>query len=244
MPVDVLLFGAHPDDVEWGVGGAALLLQQAGASFAIIDLTNGEMGNRGTPEARSEEAQRAAQFLGGIPRENLGLPDCGLIDTPEQRRLISNVIRRYRPALVLAPFWKDRHPDHAATGRIVRNSRLYCALKKSTSPDPPHKPKAFLYYPLHHHYARPSFVVDVSSVYERKLELLRVHESQFAKTAEQFGIISHGLGDYLFALESRDRSFGSLIGTRHGEALISDGPLPLSNLMELHSIVLAPRKNC
>jgi bacillithiol biosynthesis deacetylase BshB1 len=233
MPVDVLLFGAHPDDVEWGAGGIALILQQTGVSFALIDLTKGEMGSRGTPVERAQEAERAAQFLGGVTRENLGLPDCGLMDTPEHRKLIADVIRRYRPALVLAPFWRDRHPDHAAAGQIVRNSRLFCALKKSTSPDSPHKPKAFLYFPLHHSYTRPSFVVDVSTVYERKLELLRLHESQFAKTAEQFGVVSHGLGDYLFALESRDRYFGSLIGTRHGEALVSDSPLRLSNLTDI-----------
>jgi bacillithiol biosynthesis deacetylase BshB1 len=233
MPVDVLLFGAHPDDVEWGVGGAALLLQKAGASFAIVDMTRGEMGSRGTPAERALEAERAAQFLGGIPRENLGFPDCGLMDTPELRVLVANVIRRYQPALVLAPFWRDRHPDHAATGRLVRNSRLFCTLKKSTSPDPPHKPSAFLYFPLHHPHTRPSFVVDVSAVYRRKLELLRLHESQFAKTAEQFGVVSHGLGDYLFALESRDRFFGSLIGKHHGEALVADGPLALSSLTNL-----------
>jgi bacillithiol biosynthesis deacetylase BshB1 len=233
MPVDVLLFGAHPDDVEWGAGGIALILQQTGASFAIIDLTRGEMGSRGTPAERVLEAERAAKFLGGIPRENLGLPDCGLMDTPELRILVADVIRRYRPALVLAPFWRDRHPDHAAAGQLVRNSRLFCTLQKSKSPDPPHKPKAFLYFPLHHPHSGPSFVVDVSAVYNRKLELLRLHESQFAKTAEQFGVISHGLGDYLFALESRDRYFGSLIGSHHGEALVSDGPLALSNLTDI-----------
>lgn len=229
MPVDVLLIGAHPDDVEWGAGGIAILLQQQGVWFAILDLTRGEMGNRGTPDERAREAERAAQFLGGVPRENLGLPDCGLVDTPENRVLIANAIRRYRPQLVLAPYWKDRHPDHTAAGQIVRNCRVFCTLKKSASPDPPHKPEAWLYFPLHHSYTRASFVVDVSEVYERKLELLRVHESQFGKTAEEFGVIPHGLGQYLFALESRDRFFGSLIGKHHGEALIADGPLPLSS---------------
>lgn len=233
MPVDVLLFGSHPDDVEWGAGGIAVLLQQRGVSFAIIDLTRGEMGSRGTPAERLREAERAAQFLGGVARENLDLPDCGLVDTPDHRILIADVIRRYRPALVLAPFWKDRHPDHAAAGQMVRNCRLFCTLKKSGSPDPPHKPKAFLYYLLHDPQARPSFVVNISAIYERKLELLRLHESQFAKTAQEFGVISHGLGDYLFALESRDRFFGSLIGKRHGEALVFDGPLALSNLVDI-----------
>ncbi len=229
MPVEVLLFGAHPDDIEWGAGGIALLLEQKGISFALVDLTKGEMGSRGTPAERASEAERAAEFLGGVPRENLALPDCGLVDAPETRRLIAGVIRRFRPALVLAPFWKDRHPDHVAAGRMVRNCSLYCTLKNSPFPDAPHKPKGFLYFLLHH-YTRPSFVVDVSDVYEKKMELLRLHHSQFSKTAEQFGVVSHGMSDYLFGLESRDRFFGSLIGRRHGEALVSDRPIALENV--------------
>jgi N-acetylglucosamine malate deacetylase 1 len=232
MPVDVLLFGAHPDDIEWGAGGITLLLKQKGISFALIDLTKGEMGSRGTPAERASEAQRAADFLGGVPRENLGLPDCGLVDSPEARKLVAGVIRSYRPSLVLAPFWKDRHPDHVAAGRMVRNCGLHCTLKNSGAPHPPHKPKRFLYFLLHH-YARPSFVVDVSEIYEEKMELLRLHHSQFSKTAEQFGVVSHGIGDYLFGLESRDRFFGSLIGKRHGEALVSDQPIALGSVSEI-----------
>lgn len=237
MPVDVLLIGAHPDDVEWGAGGISLLLQQRGTTFAIVDLTRGEMGNRGTPGERDQEAERAAQFLGGIPRENLNLPDSALVDTPKHRMLIGDVIRRFRPTIVLAPYWRDRHPDHAAAGQMVRNSRLFCALKKSGSPHLPHKPSVFLYFPLHDAQTRPSLVVDVSSVYERKLELMRLYASQFGKTAEQFGVLPHGSGDYLFALESRDRFFGSLIGKPHGEALISDGPLALSNLANVLKLI-------
>jgi N-acetylglucosamine malate deacetylase 1 len=233
MSVEVLFFGAHPDDIEWGAGGIALLLKQAHVAFALIDLTRGELGSRGTPAERNQEAEHAAQFLGNVPRENLDLPDCHLIDSPDTRILAANAIRRFRPSIVIAPFWKDRHPDHAATGQIVRNARLFCTLKKSASPHPPHKPKLFLYYPLHHSSSRYSFVADISGIYPKKLELLRLHASQFAKTAEQFGVVSHGLGDYLFALESRDRYFGTLIGTRHGEALIADGPLPISNLIDL-----------
>lgn len=229
MPVDVLLFGAHPDDIEWGAGGIALLLKEKSVSFALIDLTKGEMGSRGTPAERVSEAQQAADFLGGVPRENLGLPDCGLVDSPESRKLIAGVIRGYRPSLVLAPFWKDRHPDHVAAGRMIRNCRLHCTLKNSGAVHPPHKPKRFLYFLLHH-YAHPSFVVDISGVYEKKMELLRLHHSQFSKTAEQFGVVSHGMSDYLFGLESRDRFFGSLIGKRHGEALVSDQPIGLENV--------------
>lgn len=236
MPLDVLLFGAHPDDVEWGAGGLMLLLQQRGVSFAIVDLTQGEMGSRGTVAERALESDEAARFLGGVPRENLGMPDCGLVDTPETRKRIATTIRKYQPKIVLAPFWKDRHPDHAAAGSMVRNAALYCTLKKLGGAYAPYKPAAFLYFLLHH-FARASFVLDIAPVYQKKLELLRLHQSQFAKTAEQFGVVAQGLGDYLYGLESRDRFFGALIGVRHGEALVSDGPLSLANLSHLLNLV-------
>jgi len=213
----------------------ALLQQKQHVPFVIADLTSGEMGSRGTPEERAVEAGKAAEFLGAAARENLAMPDGGLVDSPEARKHIAAVIRRYRPKLVLAPYWEDRHPDHAAAGLMVRNSLLYCALRKSSDPSPPHKPVAFLYYLLHN-FDRPSLVVDISGVYQSKLELLRLHESQFSKTAEEFGVVPLGLGDYLFGLESRDRFFGSLIGTRHGEALVSDRPLKLSDVSRVLSL--------
>jgi bacillithiol biosynthesis deacetylase BshB1 len=236
MAVDVLLIGAHPDDVEWGAGGVAILLRNAGISFAILDLTSGEMGSRGTLEERTAEAVMAAEFLRANARETLRLPDCGLVDAPEHRRRIASVIRRYRPKIVLAPLWEDRHPDHAAAGLLARNSQLYCTLAKLDDPNPPHKPNAFLFYPLHH-FAQPSFVVDTTGVFPAKLELLRLHHSQFAKTAEELGVLAHGVGDYLFGLESRDPYFGSLIGVRFGEALVTDRPVRLSGIDDILALL-------
>lgn len=225
MPVNVLLFGAHPDDVEWGVGGIALLLRDREIPFAIVDLTNGEMGSRGTPEERKLESKSAADSL-GVTRETLNLPDCGLVDTPENRRLIARVIRRYRPKIVVAPLWEDRHPDHAAAGLMVQNCRLFCALKTLDDPNPPHKPSAFLFYPIHK-FHQPTFVVDTSPLFERKLDLLRIYRSQFVEP----------VNDYLFGLESRDRYYGSLIGARHGEALVSDQPIRLGSPGDLLSLL-------
>jgi bacillithiol biosynthesis deacetylase BshB1 len=232
MPVDVLLFGAHPDDVEWGAGGIALKLKASGTSFGVVDLTRGEMGSRGTHEERDKEAREAASWMGAQFRENLGVPDCGVTDSVENRKQIASVIRRWRPKLVLAPYWKDRHPDHAATGHLIRNAAIHCILKKSNDPNPPHKPSAYLYYLLHH-FTHPSMVVDISDVYNRKLELLRMHGSQFAKTAGEFGVLPLGMNDYLFGLESRDRFFGSLIGVHHGEALVREIPFKLGNVGDL-----------
>ena len=207
------------------MGGIALLLRDRGIPFAIVDLTNGEMGSRGTPEERKIEARSAADSLGAT-RETLNLPDCGLVDTPENRRLIASVIRRYRPKIVVAPLWEDRHPDHAAAGLIVQNSRLFCVLKTLDDPNPPHKPAAFLFYPIHK-FHQPTFVVDTSPVFERKLDLLRIYRSQFVEP----------VNDYLFGLESRDRYYGSLIGARHGEALVSDQPIRLGSPGDLLSLL-------
>ncbi len=232
MTVDVLFFGAHPDDVEWGAVGIAILLQKQKIRFAIVDLSNGEMGSRGTPSQRADEARRASEYLGAVGRESLNMPDGELVDSPVSRKQVASAVRRYRPKLVLAPYWIDRHPDHAAAGLMVRNSALYCTLRKTEDPNPPHKPATFLFYLLHH-FRHPSLVVNISDVYAQKLKLLQLHESQFAKTAEQFGVVPLGMNDYLFGLESRDRFFGSLVGVRHGEALVGDQPLKLSNLEQV-----------
>lgn len=232
MGLDLLLFGAHPDDVEWGAGGTILLAREQGMSFALVDLTAGEMGSRGTPEERSIEAESAARFAGAITRENLLLPDCGLVDTPETRRLIAGVIRRLKPRIVIAPYWEDRHPDHAAAGAMVRNSALFCTLRKLDGGDSPHKPELFAYYLLHN-FENPTFVIDISDIYDRKMELLRQHKTQFSKTALESGLVPQGMNDYLFGLESRDRFFGSLIGCKHGEAFVIDRPLNVSRLLQL-----------
>lgn len=226
MAPDILFFGAHPDDVEWGIGGIVLLLRQRGISCGIVDMTNGEMGSRGTPDERRVEANSAAESLGLSARENLNLPDCGLADSPENRRAVASAIRRHRPRIVIAPLWKDRHPDHAAAGLIVQNCRLFCGLRTLDDINPPHTPAAFLFYPIHE-FHRATFIVDTSAVFDGKLDLLRMYRSQFGQSTS----------DFLFRLESRDRYYGSLIGARHGEALVMDRPIPLASLSDLLSIL-------
>ena len=195
MEVDVLLFGAHPDDVEWGAGGIALLFRDHGVSCAVVDMTNGEMGSRGTTEERKIEAVSAAALLGVVARENLNLPDGGLSDSTDNRRLVASAIRRHRPKIVIAPLWEDRHPDHAAAGLLVRNSALYCALTKGDDPNPPHCPDAFLYYPLHKT-AQATFVVDTSEVFARKLNLLDDKMHDFETLLRPAARDSHPASDW------------------------------------------------
>jgi bacillithiol biosynthesis deacetylase BshB1 len=183
-------------------------------------------------EERDDEATRAAAFMGAESRENLNLPDGGLVDQPANRALVARAVRRHRPRIVVAPLWEDRHPDHAAAGLMIRNSALYCTLKKADDPNAPHLPETFLYYPLHKT-VQPTFVIDITPLFPRKLDLLRLHHSQFGKTADEHGVIAQGLGDYLYTLETRDRHYGSYIGAHFGEALVADRPLRLTSLDEL-----------
>lgn len=229
MPVDILIFGAHPDDVEFGLGGTAVLLRDQGVSFGIVDLTKGEMGSRGTLENRIRESDEAARFLGAAFRENLDMGDCTLTDTIEARKRIAMSIRKHKPRLVLAPFWEDLHNDHVATGLAVRNSLLYCSVSKLETPDPPHKPKAFMYYLLHK-YHHPTVIVDISHVFDKKLEAVRIHKSQFSRNAGEYGVTPVGIGDYLFHLESRNRYFGSLINVKFGEPLVAENPIAIDTL--------------
>jgi bacillithiol biosynthesis deacetylase BshB1 len=223
MAVDVLFFGAHPDDVEWSVGGIALLLRDHGVSFGIIDMTEGEMGSRGTVETRRLEAQKASEAMGCSVRENLGLPDHGLVDSPDYRRSVARAVRRHMPRMVVAPLREDRHPDHAAAGLIVQHSRMLCGLHNLDDGCAPHRPKAYLYYPIHTFHS-PTFVVNTSAVYERKRDLMLLYDSQFGKA---------NATDFLHRLESRDRYYGSLTGATHGEPLVADQPIALDGLKHL-----------
>lgn len=226
MAVDVLLFGAHPDDVEWAAGGIALLLRDEGIPFGVIDLTEGEMGSRGTVTDRRAESAHATKLMGARVRENLGLPDCGLVDRPDYRRAVAGAIRKHKPRIVIAPHWEDRHPDHAAAGVLLQNARLLCGLPTLNDGNEPHRPDAFLYYPIHN-FVKPTFLIDTSGVYQRKLELMRVYDSQFGKSNQ---------AEFLYRLESRDRYYGSLIGVHHGEALIADQPIAIDALKSLQSL--------
>ena len=179
-----------------------MLLQQSSPRFWIW---RGELGSRGTPEERKVEAALAAEFMGAQARENLGLPDGGIEDT-QNRMLIAGTIRRYRPKIVVAPLWEDRHPDHAAAGQTIRNSALYCALTKIDDPNPPHRVEAFFYYPLHKA-AQAAFVVDTSDVFEHKLQASTASLA-IRQNGRGFGVLPQGLGTIYSALR---RATGTMV---------------------------------
>ena len=227
--VDVLAFGAHSDDVELGCGGLLLKLKRAGHRTGIVDLTQSELNSRAAPEVIAKEAEEAAGVLGVDLRQRLDLGDARLQDNYENRLLVAEVIRRYRPQIILAPYWGDRHPDHAACGLLVKNARLYCRLKRLEGPSPPHAPELFLFY-LMHDYVPPTLVIDITDCFEEKIRAIKAYRSQFGRPAEEQDLLTVGIGDYIFHIESRCRFYGSLINVRYGEAYLADLPLKLPDL--------------
>src|SRR5262245_44455329 len=174
---DVIAFGAHPDDVEIGCGGTVALLAKQGREVLVVDLTRGETGTRGTPDQRAAEADEAARVIGAKARLNLQLPDGRLPftdrDTGRSVRelaveLVVDLIREHRPRLLLANFPSDAHPDHVVVGEVVKQARYLAGLKKWRDAKERHRPDLLLHYFEHEQHA-PTCVVDVSSVFEKKL---------------------------------------------------------------------------
>lgn len=234
--VEVLAFGAHPDDLELACGGTLAKLARRGYRVVMIALTAGELGTRGTVELRAQEFAAAAGILGVSGHEILGLPDGGLGPTPEQKAAVVEAIRRHRPGFVLAPFWKDRHPDHANAGRLVTEAAFLAGLGRFRPGSPAWRPLRVVYYPCRYEF-RPSFVVDVSDTHEVKLEAIRAYRSQFAEPAGGSGEpptnISHP--GFLEAVVTRGRQYGSYIGTEYGEPFLVREPIAVDDPVTLLS---------
>lgn len=216
--VDVLAVGAHPDDVELGCGGTLAAL---GRPFAILDLTRGEAGTRGTPETRAREAAEAARILGASCRITLDLGDGNLRTDRDAELQIIDVVRRLRPRLVLAPTANDRHPDHVRASRLVTDASFYAGLKSLPNPLAPHRPQQVVYYPSSFT-ATPSFLVDVSATFERKLESIRAYRSQFEASDGPVTFIS--TKGYFDGIAARAQAFGRLVNVAYAEGFVSPVP--------------------
>ena len=217
--MDILAIGAHPDDVELTIGGFIVKMTRLGRSVGILDLTRGEIGSRGTAEERAKEAAAAAKALGVQSREGLDLGDGRLTADLENRRTIIEVIRRERPQIILAPYWQDLHPDHAAAGRIVADAYYPSGFVNYPAEGEAYRPRAVLFYQGHFRFD-PSFVVDTTGTFETKMEAVRCYSSQLHReeSDEPETGISHP--EFLARIEARDRHYGALIGRRYGEPML------------------------
>lgn len=220
---DVLFFGAHPDDVELACGGTAARFAAAGKDVAIVDLTRGESGSRGTPEARAREAEAAARALGVATRECLGLPDLGLAGGDRaQLAAVVTCLRRHRPALVVAPHRADPHPDHVEASRLVTRACYVSGLARFDAPGDRHRPGRLL-YALYRGTVAPHVVVDVTPVWERRMAAVRAHGSQLgAGEGPDTYLTDPG---FLEEIEGRARALGAAIGVRYGEGFRGAGPV-------------------
>lgn len=226
MNLDVLAIGAHPDDADLGVGGALIKLARRGYRTGILDLSRGELATRGDENERAAEAEEAGRRLGLARRDNAGLPDGGIANTPEQRLAVIEWIRRLRPAMLLAPMAPDRHPDHTAAHGLVRDAIFLAGLSRIDTGSPPHRPaSAWHYHAYHEGPETPPVVIDISEVYEEKRHALAAFASQFYNPdypAPETYVASKAFRD---AMEHRAAYWGARIGAAYGEPL--HGAIPL-----------------
>jgi bacillithiol biosynthesis deacetylase BshB1 len=219
--VEILAVGAHPDDVELGCGGLLLAMRDRGYRFAIVDLTAGEKGSRGTKAQRLAEAKAAAELLGATARECLELPDAALEATDAAARLMVETLRKWRPQLVVSMDAGDLHPDHGACARIVEQAAFLAPLAKFEGEGAPHRVGRVIRY-SRHPWFQPDFVVDITDHVERKLEAIRCYESQFTREAEgpKTGISAPTFED---DLRASWRHHGIGIGALYAEPFAMDG---------------------
>jgi len=234
--IDVLAFGSHPDDTELSCSGTLAALVKQGKQVAVVDLTRGEMGSRGTPKIRMEEAAKAAGILGLSARENLGLPDTQLRNKREYHLPIIQTVRKYRPHVCLLPAPADRHPDHGDASRLLSDAIFYSGLIKIETTDQnrnlqePHRPAHILHY-MQDRPFEPDFVFDISETIEIKEEAIKAFATQF-NVADPGDEPETYISDPSFfeALRARAKHFGHLGGFAYGEGFLYQGkPIPLSS---------------
>ncbi len=233
MKLDVLAVGTHPDDVELSCGGTVALLAEQGRKVGILHLTRGERGTRGTVAEREVEAQRAAEALGAVEMAFLDCGDGALRRGEAEEDALIEVLRDWRPEILLGPPASDRHPDHGRAHRLVADAAFYAGLARRGSGQP-HRPGAVFSY-MQHDPFEPAFIVDVTSVWDQKIAALAAYDSQLyqpdADRGEPMTRVSSP--EYYLAIEGRARHFGQMIGAAYGEPFWSRLPLAVRDVMDL-----------
>jgi bacillithiol biosynthesis deacetylase BshB1 len=215
----IVVFGIHPDDIELGCGGSVALFNTLGHDVVLVDLTRGESSSNGTPEQRAGEAAEAARVLGCAVRENLSLPDTGLVrDDPGQQRVTTASIRRHRPDLVVIPSKDDPHPDHSSGGELIERAIYLAGIHGYRTDDGGQRwtVRNGLIYPGRKD-LEPDLVIDISQTFTTKMESIRAHRSQFGEFdgARSTPLNSPG---FLGAVEARAVGAGHRIGALYGES--------------------------
>jgi bacillithiol biosynthesis deacetylase BshB1 len=216
--LDVLAIFSHPDDAELTMAGTLLKLKAQGYRTGVLDVTRGEMGTRGTPAERADEAQAAARIMGLDARLNLAQPDGHVMLTDEARTALVRVLRAHRPRVVFTSHWDDPHPDHAATARLVREAARLASMRRyDEAAGQAQMPMPMIAHAVYSRLVVPSFIVDVSDFLAGKMEAIRAHASQFYRAGASEPETRISARDFLTQIETRARYYGSLIGASAGE---------------------------
>jgi N-acetylglucosamine malate deacetylase 1 len=226
---DILAIGPHPDDLELSCGGWLALAVERGQTVVMLDLSRGELSTNGTPSIRGQEARTAADILGVKDRRNAELPDGSIASTdPDHVDAVVACLRACRPALVLAPWVQERHPDHSEAGLLVQRAVFKAGLRRHQPHlGEAHRVQRLIHYPQRTE-VRPDFVVDTSATFAKKQQAIAAHASQFGDGTHT--LINSGLG--LGVWQTRDRYWGASIGAEFGEPYVLGVPVPIHDPVE------------
>lgn len=234
MKLDILAFGVHPDDIELSCGGTLLVEKRNRKKVGIIDLTQGELGTRGTAETRKQEAKDSAKILGVDIRENLFMAD-GFFKNDEEHQLkIITAIRKYKPEIVLCNAPADRHPDHGRSAQLVRDSAFLSGLKKIETKDENNgqeawRPKYVFNY-IQDRFFQPNFVIDITDVFEEKVEAIRAYKTQFYNPDSKEPETYISSPEFLDSIIYRAKMMGKMIGVKYGEGFISEKMIGIASM--------------
>lgn len=220
MQLDLLSITAHPDDTELTCGGTIIKMTQTGYKVGLLDLTAGESGTRGSASLRARESSRASRVMGIVYRENLGLPDAALEHTREYKLKIAARIRALRPRTVILPYWEGRHPDHYTAGQIGYEACFLAGLARVPLEGKPFRPYKIIYASMYVPSIRPTFVVDITRQFEKKLKAVLCYSSQFSPQKDIQNLFP-SRADLRERVGSLARHFGLMIGARYGEPFVT-----------------------
>ncbi len=230
--VDVLTIAAHPDDIELTCAGTLIKMVDKGYSVGILDLTQGEMGTRGTPEIRAKEAEAARVAIGARFRERLNLGDSRLTASIENRFAVAEKIREARPRTVILPYWEARHPDHYIAATLGYEACYAAGLKQLPVSGQPHRPKKIMYASMYWE-VKPSFLVDISPQFERKLAAINCFASQFAGNLRDITELYPAWGKLIDRITTQCKYFGHLMGVEYAEPFVVKESLAIDDIVDM-----------
>ncbi len=234
MKLDLLAIAAHPDDVELTCGGTIIKMVDQGYKVGILDLTQGEMGTRGTPETRLKEAAQAAKIMGVKYRDNLGLPDAHLEVAQEYKLAVARKIRELRPHTVILPYWEGRHPDHYTASQLAYEGCFLAGLKQLELEGEAFRPFKVIYATAYERSVRPTFVVDITPQFERRKRAILAYGSQFRPKKRERGKVHIPLDELEERMQLMARFYGQMVGVKYAE------PFLVREVMQVEDVVGLP----